>query len=133
MWRCRREFMKIYQPGVLFLCVYGAFALCPPVSIAVAATVTTYHNDNFRTGWNSSETILTPANVGSLELLAVVPLDEQVDAQPLYVSGVTIAGQKRNVVYVVTENDSVYALDAATGELLVRSNFGTPVPQSALP
>ena len=44
----------------------------------------TYHYDNYRTGWNSAETTLTPANVGSLALKYAIALDEQVDAQPLY-------------------------------------------------
>ncbi len=79
--------------------------------------ITTYHYDNHRTGWNQSETVLTPANVNSTSfgLLRTVALDDQVDAQPLVVPGVTItAGNEQgthDVVYVATENDSVYAID----------------------
>jgi outer membrane protein assembly factor BamB len=36
-------------------------------------------------------------------------------------------------VLVATENDSVYALDAAGGDVLWRTNLGQPVPQSTLP
>jgi hypothetical protein len=86
-----------------------------------------------RTGWNQQETILTPANVGNLQLSATVSLDEQVDAQPLLVPGVTIAGRRHTVVYVATENDTIYAIDAATGSILLQQNFGNPVVQSALP
>jgi hypothetical protein len=48
-------------------------------------SATTYHYDNYRTGWNSQESVLTPANVGSSSfgLLKKVALDDQVDAQPL--------------------------------------------------
>ena len=45
-------------------------------------------------------------------------LDEQVDGQPLVVSGLEIGGQTREVVYVVTENNTVYAIDASSGSIL---------------
>jgi len=97
--------------------------------------ITTYHNDNYRTGWNSNETILTPANVNASHfgLLATVPVDDQIDAQPLFVAGVNItAGNsqgKHNVVYVVTGNDTVYAIDANSGTVLLSNHLGTPVPR----
>ncbi len=90
------------------------------VAAPVGVNVTTYHNDNSRDGLNASETILTPANVnsatfGKLNLLSV---DGLVDAEPLYLSAVTIGGQTHNVLYVVTEHDSVYAFDADSGAQL---------------
>ncbi len=99
----------------------------------MAAPITTYHYDNGRTGWNCHETILTPANVANLLVLSTVALDEQVNAQPLLVPGMTIAGGRHSVVYVATANNTIYALDAATGAILLQTNFGPPVPQSALP
>jgi hypothetical protein len=98
--------------------------------------VTTYHSDSLRTGWNAAEPILTPGNVGGggFGLLQTVPLDEQVDAQPLVVSGQNINGQRvHNVVYVVTENNTVYAVDGSSGAILLQTNLGTPVPKAALP
>jgi hypothetical protein len=86
----------------------------PPAN-GSTADVTTYHYDNLRTGENTHETTLTHANVNSLTfgLLGAIPVDGHVDAQPLYLSGVAIAGQgTKNVLYVVTEHDSVYAFDA---------------------
>src|ERR1700685_1407161 len=77
--------------------------------IVAQVSVTTYHNDNYRTGWNSGETVLTPANVNATQFgqLSNVTLDDQVDAQPLIVPGVNItAGNNQgqhDVVYVVTE------------------------------
>ena len=105
------------------------------VAAVQAANVTTHHYDNLRTGWNQSETILTPNAVrgASFGLLAAVPLDEQVDAQPLLVTGQNIAGGQHDVVYVATENDTVYALDAASGAILLQTSLGAPVPISALP
>jgi hypothetical protein len=88
-------------------------------SAGAQVNVTTYHNDTARTGQNTQETILTPANVNSTQFgkLFSVPLDGAVYAQPLYVSAVSIAGGTHNVVYVVTEHDSVYAIDADTGAI----------------
>ncbi|MGA8937851.1 MAG: hypothetical protein WB439_01680, partial [Acidobacteriaceae bacterium] len=82
--------------------------------------VTTYHNDNARTGLNPNETILTTANVNSATFgkLNVLTADGVVDAEPLYLSAVTINGQTHNVLYVVTEHDSVYAFDADSGAQL---------------
>jgi hypothetical protein len=77
--------------------------------------VTTYHYDNMRTGQNTHETVLTTANVNSAKFgkLGAFIVDGKVDAQPLYLSNVTIPGQgMRNVLYVATEHGSVFAFDA---------------------
>ena len=76
--------------------------------------VATYHNDNARTGQNTHETLLTPANVNSVQFgkLFTTPVDGYVYAQPLYVSNANINGGTHNVLYIVTEHDSVYAIDA---------------------
>jgi hypothetical protein len=76
--------------------------------------VLTYHNDNARTGQNLTETILTPSNVKtSFAQLFQDSVDGLVDAQPLIKTQVSIPGQgTHNVLYVVTENDTVYAFDA---------------------
>jgi hypothetical protein len=101
---------------------------------ALAQTaVTTYHYDTYRTGWNQTETTLTPANVSSAAfgLLHNVTLDDQVDAQPLVVPGVLItAGTSQgthDVVYVATEGNTIYAIDEHSGAILLSPNFGTPV------
>jgi len=82
--------------------------------------VTTYHYDTMRSGQNLTETTLTPANVksASFGLLHLLAADGLVDAAPLVVSQLTIGGALHNVVYVATENDSVYAYDADTAVLL---------------
>jgi hypothetical protein len=76
--------------------------------------VVTYHYDNGRSGMNLNETTLTPANVNSTQFgkKGEFIVDGKVDAQPLYLSQVTINGQKKNVLYVATEHGSVYAFDA---------------------
>jgi len=91
-----------------------------PPSGATSTDVTTYHNDVARTGQNLTETILTTANVNSQSfgLLRNLMVDGKVDAEPLYLSQLTIAGVTHNVVFIVTENDSVYAFDSDTGSQL---------------
>src|SRR5271169_10767 len=81
----------------------------------------TSRGDNTRSGANTNETLLTPANVnetGFVHLFSA-PVDYVVMAQPLYMPNVNIPGQgTHNVVYVVTQADSVYAIDADTGAQL---------------
>ena len=82
--------------------------------------MTTYRDDIGRTGANLTESVLTPANVNSSSfgLLRVLSVDGLVDAQPLYLSQLAIAGGTHDVVFVGTENDSVYAFDPTTGASL---------------
>ena len=88
-------------------------------ALQAQVNVTTYHNDTSRTGQNTQETILTPANVNSSQFgkLFTVSVDGYVYAQPLYLSNVTIAGGTHNVLYVATEHDSLYAIDAGSGTI----------------
>ena len=83
-------------------------------------SVLTWHNDAGRSGLNSAETILSPSNVNSTNfgLLNTLTLDGTVDAQPLYVQSLSIAAGTHNVLYVATENDTLYALDADNGAQL---------------
>ena len=77
--------------------------------------VLTYHNSNARTGQNTNEMILTPANVSSTNfgLLFNYPVDGQVFGQPLVMTNVAILSRRvHNVLFVATEHDSVYAFDA---------------------
>jgi hypothetical protein len=81
------------------------------------AALYTRQNDIARTGLNPNETILTPANVNMAQFgkKFVQTVDGQIYAQPLYVPGLAIPNKgMHNVVFVATENDSVYAFDADT-------------------
>ncbi len=108
---------SLQQTATLALTVAAAAA---PMA-STGPDVTTYHYDVARDGLNSQETTLTLANVNSSSfgLLGNYTLDGVVDAAPLYVGGLKLQSgtgtRTANVMYVATEHDSVYALDAATG------------------
>src|SRR5690348_531485 len=107
--------------------------LCALASNANATDIVTQHNDVQRTGWNSQETALSASNVTKTKfsLLHSVAVDDQVDAQPLVLANLSIGGASRTVVYVVTEANTVYAIDASSGAVLLHKNFGTPIPKSS--
>ena len=79
--------------------------------------VTTWHNDMARTGLYASETHLTPTALSAAKFLkfGVFPTDGAVDAQPLFVSLLKIGSVVHNVLYIATENGTLYAMDANTG------------------
>jgi hypothetical protein len=135
------------RSAIVGLTLFAALAVPTAPAAALNQVVATYHYDNLRTGWNRNETTLTPANVGSTSfgVLAKVVLDDQVDAQPLVVpmqqitagpgpaplqgSGAPkiLYGALNQVVYVATESNTVYAIRASDGTVLVSRHLGTPV------
>jgi hypothetical protein len=104
--------------------------------------IVTEHYDYMPTSWNSTETVLTPQvpNNG-FGLLVTVALDQTVDAQPLVVPNQNVACGANatsaclpgayEVVYVVTENNTVYAINGANGAILMQRNFGPTVSTGA--
>ena len=94
---------------------------------AASVSVLTYHNDVARTGQNLHEAILTPANVNAAGFgkLGTLATQGKVDAEPLYVPGLSINGATHNVVFVATEHAMVYAFDA--------DNFASLWSTSVLP
>ncbi|HEY6407416.1 MAG TPA: PQQ-binding-like beta-propeller repeat protein, partial [Ktedonobacteraceae bacterium] len=99
----------------------------PPQSATATSTTpaltsadwTTYHHDNSRAGY-----VAEAPNPGQLTQAWNMKLDGSVYAEPLVIGG---------HILVVTENDSLYSLNARTGQVLWRTNVGTPVPLSQLP
>jgi hypothetical protein len=93
----------------------------------------TYHYDNARDGANTNEVVLTPANVNASTFfrLGTYTVDAEVYAEPLYMANVAITGRgTHNVLFVATENNTVYAFDAdsntgTNGGLLWQTNLGT--------
>jgi PQQ-like domain len=92
----------------------------PPPASSTHTNVTTYRDDLARDAADPTESLLTPTNVdsSSFGLLRMLTVDGKVDAQPLYLSQLSIAGATHAVVFVATENDSVYAFDPQTGATL---------------
>lgn len=88
-----------------------------PPTTNPAPDITTYHDNNSRDGLNAQETTLTLANVNSTQFgkVGFDTVDGLVDAEPLFLAGVNAGGSTRNVLYVATEHDSVYAFDADSG------------------
>src|SRR5579863_7717081 len=123
---------SLYKIRWTNVCLTALLAACT-IASASAQDVTTYHNDNARTGQNLGESILTPANVNVNQFAKLYAASETLDswaaAQPLYMPNVAIPGQGvHNVVYVATLNNSVYAFDADSGQQLWFENYGPPTP-----
>src|ERR1700738_366729 len=108
------------------------FAVCwilaPHYPLWAQVSVTTYHNDNARSGQNTQETVLTPTNVNSNQFgkLFSVTVDGAVYAQPLYLPNVNIGAGTYNVLYVATSHDSLYAIDADSGFVYWQLSFLNP-------
>jgi len=106
------------QPGIHTITAVSVTnaSVTASVNFAVSdiAGVFTYHNDAARTGQNVKEYALTTANVNSSTFtrLFSCPVDGQIYAQPLYMANLLVGPTTRNVVFIATEHDSVYAFDA---------------------
>ncbi len=117
--------------NLVFTATSGSLSHTATLKLSVNAVVpggsvdvTTYHDDVGRTGLNPNETTLTLTNVNSSSfgLIHTFTADGVVDAEPLVLSNLTVGGQAQNVLFVVTENDSVYAFNADTGTQLWKTS-----------
>src|SRR5262245_47250527 len=104
-------FVECVMRSCLFSLALVLASLCAEAQVPVW----TYHYDNQRTGLNTNEVILTPANVSSATFgkLFSYSVDGYVYAQPLYLPGVNIQGRGiHNTFFIATEHNTVYAFDA---------------------
>lgn len=110
------------------LCALASSILWVAAGAQAATDVLVNNYDNFRTGANLTESILNVSNVKpeTFGRLFSYSVDGAVLGQPLVASGVSVLnGGTRDVVYVTTVNNSVYAFDAQGGS-------GSPLWQVAL-
>ena len=117
--------MKNMFAGVLRCVGLAVWVFLSSTVLMAQVAVTTYHNDSYRSGSNTQETVLTLSNVttqafGKRYTFAV---QGYVYAQPLYVPGLTIGGTSHNVLFISTEHDQVYAFDVNSGQQLWHTNF----------
>src|SRR5690242_4485456 len=108
------------------LCLVSTFTT---LLVSAQKSVLTQHNNINRTGWYDDETILNKSNVhaGSFGKLFVRAVDDQIYAQPLIKLKLNIPNKGvKNVVFVCTVNNSVYAFDADS------PNVSTPYWQKNL-
>ena len=118
-------------PTISNICTIKAAALSNATNTATATAVvsvvnyTTWKNGISGTGLQANELLLTPANVSTGKLTPgwTAFVDGGIWTQPLYLNGITAAGKNRNLLFVTTSNDSVYAFDADTGAQIWKSSF----------
>ena len=112
---------NLYAGAALLFSLFGAASL----NAQPASDVLTWHNDHNRSGANNAESTLTLTNVNSATFgkVGFFSTDGVVDAEPLYVGGLTIGGATHNVVFIATEHDTVYADDAVTGTVLWKTSL----------
>src|SRR3954463_13922344 len=134
----RIVFIKKYVTrSAVGTCCVAAAILAGPAAAHAQVDLVTNRYAGARPGANLSEKALTTANVNVNQFgrLYSYPVDGGVYAQPLYLTGVTIAGTPRNVLYVATMNDKVYAFDAdsASPTPLWLTDFTSPPAVTAVP
>jgi hypothetical protein len=125
--RMLRAFMCLST--IVGLCAIGAFSQTTPLLPANRkVSVLTQRNDNARSGSNLAEVALNTKTVDAIAnlfgKLFSVAVDGNVCAQPLYVADVNFNNARRDVLYVATEKNNVYAIDANTGEQIWARNLG---------
>ena len=103
------------------------------LSLHAQPNILTSNYGNGRTNANVEETVLNPGNVSpeTFGKIGAYSVDGHVFAQPLYVKNVAISGELKNVLYVATMHNSVYAFDAddpQAKEPLWQVNMGPALP-----
>jgi outer membrane protein assembly factor BamB len=115
--RPQQPFRRLQEHWLVALCTLLVIAS----RLSAQTSVLTRSFDNARTGANTKESILTPARVLGQGLTKAFSLslgtdDPRIEAQPLYVPGVTMSdGVRHDVIYLFSMSNHVWAFDAKTG------------------
>jgi hypothetical protein len=146
-----RFFQSLVWPVIVIALAYGSVPATVdaqnPFTVnqtycttSASPCVLTYHNNNNRDGSNPNETFFSASTLGSKNPVGVAraSTDGLIYAQPLYIHQMQWSdSRKHNIVYVATENNSVYAFDADTGSQLgvASLNNGTDInaTETAIP
>jgi hypothetical protein len=130
--RARRRYRSVIFAVIVSAGMLAVVSATMPAP--VQTDVLTRQYDNARTGANLRETILTPTTIGprTFGKLFELPVDENVEAQPLLVRNVAVPGHgPMNLVVIATMNNSVYAFDESTGKEIWKSaQLAVPIPSS---
>lgn len=124
----------MYRPLLCLSCLIASLLVIAVPSEVAGQAVVTYQYNNMRQGANTHETILTQTNVNvaTFGKKFSYSIDGFMYGQPLYVPNLSIGGVPHNVVFVLTENNSIYAFDADGGGQLWHQFIDTPVPCSPI-
>lgn len=114
--------------AVTALVGWAGMSARPEATGQSAVSITTFHGENSRLGWNARETRLTPANVvpATFGRRWHTALDDVVHGSPLLVADLEVKGKRQDVVFAATNGNSVYALSAADGSILWESKALAP-------
>jgi hypothetical protein len=129
LWNSTRR--PVFRRAVRSLSTRACLFIATCAFSQAQVNVLTQHNDNARTGANLLETTLTPGNVNKTQfgMLFKRVLDDQLYTQPLVATNIQVDGGTRDIVYVTTVNNSVYAFDANDSQAVLpiwHVNFGVP-------
>lgn len=115
------------NPKSIWLALASVFLLTSTL-YAAPPSVVTQMDDNGHSGWNPHEARLTVANVKSnFQCFFKVYNDGQTYSQPLYIATLKMGPLgTHNVVFVATENNTVYAFDADKARAPLWSKNLTP-------
>ena len=116
----------------LFPCAV-ALALSCTVTAAAAADWMQFGYDAAHTGYNPAESTINAGNVTQLTTLYNVSIAAGVDSAPVYLSGVDTASGTLNLLYALSKNGRLMAIDAATGTEIWHATTTGRQPTTASP
>ena len=100
---------------------------------ALAADWMQFGYDPAHTGYNPAENTINTGNVATLTRLYSVAIAAGVDSAPVYLSNVETPSGTRNLLYALSNNGRLMAIDAATGSEIWHATTSGRQPTTASP